>query len=146
MSSCTATAVHVHREYASVQRQSRHFLPRQTFISNKKYRCDNGNMSHIKMYTMIYHKSTTIVAHLLFIFPLSLAVMEESSGASGECKSACARLCCSKLYSLSSASNVPERKQIYFKNVINYFLRIRQLTVNRCNCLVLTNLFTKSVT
>lgn len=50
----------------------------------------------------------TPLANLLVILPLSLAVMEESSGrASGECESACARLCCSKLYSLSSASNVP---------------------------------------
>lgn len=67
------------------------------------------------MYILIYHKSTNIIANLLFIFPLSLAVIEESSGASGECKSACARLCCSKLYSLSSASNVPEKSK-YLKN------------------------------
>lgn len=58
------------------------------------------------------------IANLLFILPLSLAVMEESSGgASGECNSACARLCCSRLYSLSSASNVPERKKIMFNKV-----------------------------
>lgn len=49
-------------------------------------------------------------ANLLVILPLSLDEMEESSGgASGECESACARLCCSKLYSRSSASNVPTR-------------------------------------
>lgn len=52
------------------------------------------------------------VTNLLVILPLSLAVMEESSGGpSGECESACARLCCSKLYSLSSASNVPNKKK-----------------------------------
>lgn len=52
------------------------------------------------------------LTNLLVILPLSLAEMEESSGgASGECESACARLCCSKLYSLSSASNVPERER-----------------------------------
>lgn len=61
--------------------------------------------------------SRVTVTNLLVILPLSLAVMEESSGgASGECESACARLCCSKLYSLSSASKVPERKKM-LKNV-----------------------------
>lgn len=78
--------------------------------SNLYYKDINVTMEigYINIYTMTDNNSANFVANLLFIFPLSLAVMEESSGASGECKSACARLCCSKLYSLSSASNVPE--------------------------------------
>lgn len=52
--------------------------------------------------------TSTAPTDLLVILPLSLAVRDESSaGASGEWESACARLCCSKLYSLSSANNVP---------------------------------------
>lgn len=58
------------------------------------------------------------MANLLVILFFSLPVREVSSGgASGEWESACARLCCSKLYSLSSASNVPERqKEKVFKD------------------------------
>ena len=46
-------------------------------------------------------------AHLLDTLPLSLVMDESSGGASGDRASARARLCCSRLYSRSSASNVP---------------------------------------
>lgn len=56
---------------------------------------------------------STASTDLLVILPLSLAVRDESSaGASGECESACARLCCSKLYSLSSANSVPREARV----------------------------------
>lgn len=67
VSSCTVAAVRVRQEYASVQQQSQHFRLHQTFIWNKRYNYDDGNMGYFqKIHTInVYHIKKQMRLYLL---------------------------------------------------------------------------------